>query len=362
MSGTSADAIDGVLLKFDDNQIHIVTHYSQPLSAQTRGRIATLCTPGGDTLDLLGSVDAELGELFAETALKTISKAKLEPTQITAIGSHGQTVRHRPDASKEQRRFTLQIGDPNIIAARTGIITAADFRRKDLALGGQGAPLAPAFHARAFSSAQENRAVVNLGGIANITLLPTTGDVTGFDTGPANTLLDYWCSKHTGQPFDENGQWASTGSIQQPLLDALLTHGFLKKDPPKSTGREEFSPQWLETIFENFADISVEDVQATLTAFTVESLSSSLLAVPQAPKRVFVCGGGSYNNYMLSLLRNKLTGITVETTDALGIDPMQVEGATFGWLAKQTLKRQHGNLKSVTGASRNAILGAIYYP
>ena len=361
MSGTSADAIDAVLMAFGDKKPQVIGHASLSLNRSLQDRIALLCTPGGDTLDLLGEVDIQLGELFAKAALALLKQCDVSPGQITAIGSHGQTVRHRPSNIEMRQGFTLQIGDPNIIADRTGITTVADFRRKDMALGGQGAPLVPGFHALIFGSNLENRVVLNLGGIGNITWLPKQGDVLGFDIGPANTLLDYWCHQHTGETFDQEGKWAASGNPCEALLNTLLQHPYLQLPIPKSTGREEFSPEWLTGVLGEFEGLRNEDIQATLTHFSVQCVAKGLALLPEIPEKLFVCGGGAYNLFLLQLLRDCLS-VPVATTDEIGMHPQLVEGATFAWLARQTLNQAAGNLPSVTGAGRKAVLGGIYFP
>lgn len=361
MSGTSADAIDAVLLALGDKAPQVIGHSSLPLDRGLQDRIALLCTPGGDSLDLLGDVDLQLGEHFAEATLALLKQCNISPEQITAIGSHGQTVRHRPPTLEISQGFTLQIGDPNIIATRTGITTVADFRRKDMALGGQGAPLVPGFHAQVFGSNRENRVVLNLGGIGNITWLPMQGDILGFDTGPANTLLDFWCQRHTGKAFDQQGEWAASGNPSEVLLNSLLQHPYLQSPIPKSTGREEFSPEWLQGILADFSQLSSEDIQATLAKFTVQCVVKGLSLLPDTPDRVFVCGGGVYNHYLMQLLSDSLS-VPVATTEEIGMHPQLVEGATFAWLARQTLNQATGNLPSVTGAGREAVLGGIYFP
>lgn len=362
MSGTSIDAVDAVLVEFSGSSPRILASNSKPIPAALHSDILTLCLPGSDGLDLLGSTDRALAILFAETALELLAEAGLEPGQITAIGSHGQTVRHRPNSAYP---FTLQIADPNLIAARTGITTVADFRRKDMALGGQGAPLVPAFHHAVFHHSQHNRAIVNIGGIANITWIPASGAVIGFDTGPGNCLMDPWIRHHSGQPFDENGQWAASGRVDQQLLEALLAHPFIARHAPKSTGREEFNLPWLNTVLGTLAAIpSAVDIQATLAQFTARSIAQGLAALPgsQRPDEIYVCGGGVHNCHLMGLLTEILDPTPVHSTAAAGIDPGHVEGAAFAWLARQTLHRLPGSLASVTGARRDAVLGTICFP
>jgi anhydro-N-acetylmuramic acid kinase len=354
MSGTSADAVDAVLAAIGPCGFRLEAAHHTPLPADLQESVRALARTGG--LDELGDLDVALGELFADAALALLAQAGVEPASVTAIGSHGQTARHRPRAP---RPFTLQIGDPNVIAARTGITTVADFRRRDVALGGQGAPLVPAFHQAVFASPDEARAVLNLGGIANLTLLRPGQPVTGFDTGPANVLMDAWARRHLGRPWDEDGRWAASGTPDEGLLAAFLGHPFLSMAPPKSTGPEEFGLAWLdEVLAARGGAVGPQDVQATLVAFTTETVARSLgdLAVG----RLLVCGGGARNSNLLERLAERLGGTRVSTTGEAGIDPGLVEACAFAWLAHRTLAGLPGNLPSVTGARKAAPLGAVY--
>ena len=360
MSGTSIDAVDAVLLTFAGDQPKVSHWHSEPIAEPLRAAITTLCLPGADGLDLLGETDHALGELFARAALALIAKAGLRAADITAIGSHGQTVRHRPDGA---RPFTLQIADPNRIAARTGLPTVADFRRMDMALGGQGAPLVPAFHRAVFHHPGRQRLVINIGGIANLTWIPGEGPVLGFDTGPGNGLMDQWIQRARGEPFDRDGAWAASGQVHQPLLARLLAHPFLTRPAPKSTGREAFNLPWLDGLIATLATPpSADEVMATLAAFTATSLRQAFALLPGQPDEIFLCGGGAANRHLVGLLGEACNPLPVATTGAMGIAPAQVEGAAFAWLARQTLRRQSGSLASVTGASRDAVLGALYLP
>lgn len=360
MSGTSIDCIDAVLVQLEADAIRVAHHSEHPIPADVRSDILALCQPGDDHLDRLGHCDRALGELFAEAVKQLLSASNVAASQVLAIGSHGQTVRHRPPHTNEQLPFTLQIGDPNVIATRTGITTIADFRRRDMALGGQGAPLVPAFHNAAFSDSSNNRAVLNLGGIANITWLPTTGDATGFDTGPANLLMDAWCHRHLSQPYDDNGDWAASGTVQLELLKQLLAHPFLAKPAPKSTGREEFNLEWLDRVLAKLGTpLNAADVQATLLEFTARSAADAIKAQGEAAA-VYLCGGGAYNGQLKKRLAALLPNSEVLTTDELGVPPKLVEATAFAWLAKRTLEQLPGNLPAVTGASQEAILGGIY--
>lgn len=357
MSGTSSDGIDAALVEFQPAPRLCGTHfaaYPESLRAQlldfASGRYR------GDPVDELGALDTQLGEAFAAAALALIREARISASNIRAIGSHGQTVRHRPGSSHP---FTLQIADPNIIAARTGIATVADFRRRDLALGGEGAPLMPAFHRAAFGDSREFRALVNIGGIANVSLLAPDGGVSGFDTGPGNVLLDFWSRERFGKPCDENGALAAGGRMQAELLEKLLDDDYFRRPPPKSTGREHFSPAWLMAKL-NDAKLSDADVLASLTELTATSIGQAIRVSAPSTARVFLCGGGAHNRHLVARLASQLPGIPVLTTEALGLHPDWVEAAGFAWLARETLAGRPGNLPAVTGARQPTVLGAIY--
>ncbi len=358
MSGTSLDGIDAVLAEISAYAVTLRTHHYTPFEPQLRQRLHRYCFAEKVPLAVLGQLDAELGELFGHCALALLEQAQVPPQRVRAIGSHGQTVHHNPAAPHP---YTLQIGDPNRIAEITGITTVADFRRRDIAAGGQGAPLVPAFHRAVFHSPRENRAVLNVGGIANLTLLPQdpTRPVTGFDTGPGNTLLDCWIGSHLGRPWDSEGQWAQQGQLVPELLQAFLADPYFSRPPPKSTGPEHFSSAWLERRLRPFAGIRPEDVQATLAHLTAASVALGLKTAGIKPDRLLVCGGGAHNLYLLELLEDYCV-CPVETTAAYGIDPDWVEAAAFAWLAWRTLEGLSGNLPAVTGARREVILGGIY--
>lgn len=360
ISGTSADGIDAALLDLADAP-RLLAHHSLPFEPDLRRRIHALCASGADEIERAGAMDNELGELFAGAALGLLEKAGIRSSEITAIGSHGQTIRHRPPGSVP-RPFTLQIADPNIIAARTGITTVADFRRRDLALGGQGAPLVPAFHRAVFSDAGISRAIVNIGGIANITWLSAGQPLLGFDTGPGNGLMDAWIGRHRRLGYDARGDWARTGRVDGALLDTLLRHPYLALPVPKSTGREDFHMEWLDSQLVSFAHLPAEDVQATLMALTVETIARDIedrLGVHRGCE-VYICGGGALNDYLMESLAARLAPHPVASTAQLGIDPEWVEAATFAWLAQQTLAGLPGNIPSVTGARDSVVLGGVY--
>ncbi|AOE50719.1 anhydro-N-acetylmuramic acid kinase [Kangiella sediminilitoris] len=361
ISGTSVDAIDAVLCDISSSSrrsINLLNTLSLPYPQSLQDELLKFgkLQYQGDSIDQLGRLDHQVGQYFAEAVKLLLENSPCEARDIVGIGSHGQTVRHRP---KADHPFTLQIGDANIIAAQTGITTVADFRRKDMAFGGQGAPFAPAFHQAFFADESELRAVVNLGGIANVTVLRQGKDTIGFDTGPANTLMDQWINKHQGLAYDKQGQWALTGSIIQPLLDDLLSEAYFDTLAPKSTGCEYFNLDWLEPYIK--ASYAPEDVQRTLlelTALTVYKDITRYISLGT----VYICGGGAHNKALLGRLQELLLPIKVETTDVLGINPDWVEAMAFAWFARQTLNRETVDLKSITGARENTIIGGIYHP
>lgn len=364
MSGTSVDGIDAALVAYQPQASFTLQHcHNHRLSDQTKQRITTLTQPGNNEIDQLGALDRELGYEFAEAANQLLQQSGLKAEQITAIGSHGQTLRHRISSNKE-RNFSLQIGDPNTIAEHTGITTVADFRRRDIAAGGQGAPLAPAFHQALFGQSQPCIAV-NIGGIANLSVLPGATDsnsVLGYDCGPGNLLLDAWCQRHQQQPYDDNGAWARLGNIDNNLLKQLRQHHFLELAPPKSTGREDFHSIWLDQQLEQFMhSVSPANVQATLVELTATTIADAIQQHrSHSHCSVYVCGGGAHNRFLMDRLQHHLNGYHVATTAALNIDPDWVEAIGFAWLAQQTLAGLPSNIPNVTGAKGERILGGIY--
>lgn len=360
MSGTSIDSVDAVAVDFSDSTPRLLGTACQPIGEELKDRILKLCLPGSDSVQLFGETDHLLGVLFAEAAISVMESAGIKPEQISAIGSHGQTVRHSPPAENNSA-FSLQIGDPTIIAARTGCTVVADFRRADMAQGGQGAPLVPAFHQRLFSSPDKNRVILNIGGIANITLLANDGHCLGYDTGPGNILLDSWCHSQLGKPYDNNGDWGSAGKVNAQLLNQLLSHPYFAQPAPKSTGRELFNLPWLESQLAGF-ELSAQDIQATLMQLTARSIAGQVNNLGYPIDELFVCGGGAHNGALIKLIATALTQTAVDTTSKLGLDPDWVEACAFAWLAKQRLEKRSGNLPAVTGAKREAILGGVYLP
>ncbi|HXH01766.1 MAG TPA: anhydro-N-acetylmuramic acid kinase [Candidatus Competibacteraceae bacterium] len=360
MSGTSLDAIDAALVDFAGAQPRLLAHHSSPIEPGLRQELLALCQPGSHELDRLGRLDGIMARRFAATALELLALAGIGPGRVHAIGSHGQTVRHAPAAPEP---YTVQIGNPSLIAELTGILTVADFRRRDLAAGGQGAPLAPGFHNAFFRRTGETRVVVNIGGIANISILP--GDaaqpVSGFDTGPGNTLLDIWAERHLGTPLDRDGTWGGSGQVIPKLLAVLLADPYFTLPAPKSTGREHFHLDWLAAQLAIWGGaIEPRDVQATLAALTVESIAASVRVAASDCRRLLVCGGGVHNRQLMTGLTAALPGVVVESTAAHGIDPDFLEAMGFAWLARETLAGRPGNLPEVTGARGPRVLGGIY--
>jgi len=357
ISGTSADGIDVALVRFAaDGGCELARGRTYRWEAALRARLIAL-GQGGDatSLDELGMLDVQVAQAFADAARELLGEAGIAPTQVRALGSHGQTVRHRPQS---EFPFTWQLGDGNVIAERSGITTVADFRRRDVAAGGHGAPLVPAFHAALLRSDTEDRAVLNLGGIANFTLLPAVGAVRGFDTGPANALLDAWCERHTGAAFDAGGAFAARGEIDRMLLARLLEEPWFTLPPPKSSGREQFHLDWLQSRLRG--DEQAQDVQSTLLELSATTVATALRTQQPATKRVLVCGGGVHNPVLLARLAAMLPEAVVETTALHGLDPDFVEAMAFAWLARETLAGRSGNLPAVTGARGPRVLGVVY--
>jgi anhydro-N-acetylmuramic acid kinase len=360
ISGTSVDAVDAALVAIgDEASIGVVETHSHELPGALADEIHRLSEPGNSELDRAGALNVRLGGVFADAALALLDKAGLPPQGVRAIGSHGQTVRHRPGGDAP---FSTQLGSPAVIAERTGIDTVSDFRSRDMAAGGEGAPLVPAFHRAAFSAHGTGRVVVNIGGIANITRLPAGDDaVTGFDTGPGNTLLDAWVRQHRGEAYDAGGRWARGGTPSQALLDRFMADPYFTRRPPKSTGREDFNPRWLQSMLGGHTEsLSAQDVQATLLQLTARSIAEAIDRECVGAREVYVCGGGARNVALLEALQGRMEGMAVDTTDALGIAAEWVEAAAFAWLAHRCIQRLPGNLPSVTGASRSVILGAVW--
>jgi len=354
------DGIDAALVELSGNNIELLASHTHELSAELKQKLTLLCQDDKcASIDMLGETDTELGLVFADAVSALLKQSDTSAEQVTAIGSHGQTIRHQPTLKNS---FSLQIGDANRISYKTGITTIADFRRKDMAAGGEGAPLAPAFHQQVFHSLNENRAVLNIGGIANITYLPADENEKcfGFDTGPGNTLMDAWIQKHKKLPYDKHGEWAASETADTNLLEQLMKDSFVFQKPPKSTGREHYNINWLEKQLSEFKHLSAEQVQASLCEFTCRSIISAIENNLADIKTLIICGGGAHNTHLIQQLRSKLHNIKVESSEDFGISPDWVEAIAFAWLARQTLKNLPGNLPSVTGAKKSVVLGAIY--
>ena len=356
ISGTSMDAIDAALVDFEVAPLRIIATGATPFEPQLKRRISALIDQADRVaLDEVGQIDVELGRAFAQAALALMQSAGISADQVSAIGSHGQTLRHRPDLGVP---FTWQIGDPNTLAEMTGVSVVADFRRRDVAAGGQGAPLLPVFHDQVFRSDAEDRVIANLGGIANITILTNDSSVTGFDTGPANRLLDAWIARHLNKDFDAGGAWAATGRVDDTLLEELLDEPYLRLAPPKSTGRELFNLPWLENKLGLFSRAPC-DVQATLQQFTACTLAAAVRQYAPGAA-LYVCGGGAHNLALLNAIAALIAPNRVASTAALGLDPDYVEAVAFAWFAKRTLEGLTSSAGSVTGAKGARILGGVY--
>ena len=357
ISGTSADSIDAALVSFSRGVPQLLAAHSHPWPAALRERMLALAQDEASLdLDGFGRLDVEIGHHFADAALHLLEHNGTSAQAVRAIGSHGQTVRHRPSGDHP---FTLQLGDPNVIAERCGIDVVADFRRADIAAGGQGAPLLPAVHAMLLGRPGHARVVLNLGGIANITVLGADGSVHGFDTGPANGLLDAWCLRHRGEAFDRDGAFAASGRIDSVLLDALLADPYFALPPPKSTGREHFHLGWL-AMHPRLTSLSPADVQTTLLELTVRSVAGAIAQYAPDAEEVLVCGGGVHNGALMRRLGELLVPQILCSTARHGIDPDFLEATAFAWLARQRLLGLPGNLPAVTGARGARVLGAIY--
>ena len=359
MSGTSMDGIDASLVEFHpQGHKHLASH-NHPWPQELQQQLRAISQPGNNEIDRLGVLDARVANEFSQCVSELLQRSNYSPQQISAIGSHGQTIRHRPE---ESIPFTLQIGDPNIIAEQTGITTVADFRRRDMAAGGQGAPLVCAFHAAIFREKTENRVILNIGGIANITVLPadTNTPVSGFDTGPGNTLLDAWARRHLNAQYDESGAWANGGKVDPSLLTEMLKSDYLQLAPPKSTGPEQFNLEWLDSILDRLPQIDPQDVQTTLVDFSAITIAQAIQRWATGSDRVIVCGGGVHNQTLVRRLQEETRETPVESSASYKIDPDHIEAMAFAWLARQTMLGLPGNFPDVTGASGTRILGGIY--
>uniref|UniRef100_UPI00359F5101 anhydro-N-acetylmuramic acid kinase n=1 Tax=Delftia acidovorans TaxID=80866 RepID=UPI00359F5101 len=360
MSGTSLDGVDGVLVDFAEGT-QVLWHASRGFDAALRAELLALNTPDGrDELHRAALAANALARSYAEVVRELLQATGMAPAQIAAIGAHGQTVRHRPQMF-DGTGYTLQLNSPALLAELSGVAVVADLRSRDVAAGGQGAPLVPAFHQGVFGRPGETVLVLNIGGIANLSVLAGDGTVLGFDCGPGNALMDGWCQTHTGQPYDDGGQWAATGQVLPALLDRLLAEPFLQQPPPKSTGRDLFHADWLaghlSASATSPADARPADVQATLTEFTARAYAGAVQRFGRGGGELLVCGGGAFNTQLMQRIAALLPGVAVDTTAARGLPPQQVEAAAFAWLARQALLGLPGNLPAVTGARGPRILG-----
>ncbi|WP_136418932.1 anhydro-N-acetylmuramic acid kinase [Herbaspirillum sp. ST 5-3] len=363
MSGTSLDGVDGVLAAFPaDDAAHRIDTLSTahlPFPAALREELMALQAPCENELHREALAANGLAGVYAECVAQLLAAAGKHASHVTAIGAHGQTIRHRPELG-----FTRQTNNPALLAELTGIDVIADFRSRDIAAGGQGAPLVPAFHQAIFGSGDEIRVVANIGGISNISVLEPGEKVIGFDTGPGNVLMDTWISRHQGRSYDADGAWAATGHVMQDLLDILLAEPYLALPPPKSTGRDLFHSEWLENQMKGFGNANPADVQATLTAFTASTLADAIATHARKAKAVYVCGGGAYNVHLMRTLQHMLDdrrlAARVSSTETLGVSPNHVEALAFAWLAQRHVEGMAGNLPTVTGAQGFRILGARY--
>jgi anhydro-N-acetylmuramic acid kinase len=369
MSGTSLDGADGVLVDFSAGKMHVAATAGEPFDDSFRAELLALNSPGHNELHRAALAGNQLAAVYAKVVAALVRSAGsqgITADRITAIGAHGQTVRHQPrnaPAGSGEIGYTLQLNNPALLAELTGLDVVADFRSRDIAAGGQGAPLVPAFHRSVFGKGDVTVAVLNLGGISNLSVLPpldSLAPVVGFDCGPGNALMDAWCLQRTGRPFDAGGAWAASGRLLPGLLASLLGEPYFSQPLPKSTGRDLFSLTWLAGKLQPFASERPEDIQNTLTELTVCACTAGVKSYGKESKELIVCGGGAFNLHLLKRLQASLPSLKVCTSDQRGLPPLQVEAAAFAWLARRMLQRQPGNLPDVTGAAGPRVLGALY--
>jgi anhydro-N-acetylmuramic acid kinase len=368
MSGTSLDGVDGVLAHINAQaRLLVLAHAFVPFSEPFRTELLNLNQSGMDELHRAALAGNAISRHYNQVVQDLLAQSHWRAHQITAIGAHGQTVRHRPlefdgDAVLQQAPvgYTLQLINPSLLAELSGIDVVADFRNRDLAAGGQGAPLVPAFHQGVFAQPQVCVGVLNIGGISNLSVLGANGSVLGWDCGPGNALMDFWCNTHTGAPFDKDGAWAAQGRINPALLEDLLSEAFLHRAPPKSTGRDLFNPAWLRRQLQSHSQLATQDVQTTLTEFTAVACANDVRRHADKAQELIVCGGGALNGHLMHRLAHHLPGIQLTSSEARGLPPLQVEAAAFAWLAFKTMRRETASLPSVTGARGARVLGAIY--
>tara|TARA_B110000305_G_scaffold92353_1_gene104205 strand:- start:2802 stop:3926 length:1125 start_codon:yes stop_codon:yes gene_type:complete len=361
MSGTSMDAIDCALVDFSNSKPYQLDFINTEIPHDLREKLLHLCEDHDSQIPLLGEADVEFARQLALSVEHILELNGLKPSQIAAIGSHGQTIRHQPQQDTSATPFTLQIGDPNTIAELTGITTVSDFRRRDLAAGGQGAPIVPAFHREIFSTAEQNRIIVNIGGMSNITLLGKIGTISGYDTGPGNVLMDIWIQEHQGHPYDKAGKWAESGKVDDALLALMLEEPYFGLPSPKSTGRELFNKRWLEgKLAELKQQPSPQDIQASLLALTVQTISNAILNQWQEGE-IIVCGGGASNHFLMKSLIRTLPEFDLMPSSALGVMEDSMEAVAFAWLALQTLLQRPVDFTQITGSAHPVIAGGVYY-
>ena len=376
MSGTSLDGVDGVLADFSGGAspascgtLRVLHHVAIPFAQDLRQEFLALNTAGPNEIHRAALAGNALMHVYAKVVAQLLAETGTARGQVQAVGAHGQTVRHRP-LDFDGTGYTIQVNNPALLAELTGIDVVADFRSRDVAAGGQGAPLVPAFHQAVFGQPHEAVAILNIGGIANVTLLPAqagpqANDVLGFDCGPGNAMMDAWCQRHTGKSYDDAGQWAASGQVHQALLADLLADPYFAKLPPKSTGRDLFNEPWLGPILGRHDGVAVADVQCTLTELTAQTSAGAIARYQPSCKRLVVCGGGAFNRYLMQRLQALLPGVQVLSSTQAGLPPLQVEAAAFAWLARKCLRREPGNLPQATGAKKGTpegarVLGGIY--
>lgn len=367
MSGTSLDGVDGVLVDFSRGTPVVLQHCYLPFDAAFAAELLALNSPSGNEIHRGAIAANTLVLIYAEVIDALLAASAVDPADVVAIGAHGQTVRHRPQEF-DSSGYTVQLNNPALLAELTGIDVVADFRSRDLAAGGQGAPLVPAFHLDVFGQRAAKVCVLNIGGISNLTVLagrrladpPAEPEVLGFDCGPGNALMDHWCLRHNGQPFDRDGAWSDSGTVNQPLLAQLLSEPYLAKAPPKSTGRDLFNPDWLDSHLQAVPAADPADTQATLCEFTARACAGDVARHAPDAELLIVCGGGALNGALMRRLQHRLPLLPVQSSAEHGLPPLQVEAAAFAWLARKAMQRETGSLTSVTGARSARILGAIY--
>jgi len=361
MSGTSLDGVDGVLADFSGTAPRVLAHASAALAPQLKARLLALNQPSYNELHQAALAANALMQVYANVVAQLLSDSDTDCRSVRAIGAHGQTVRHQPQ-SHGGTGYTLQLNNPALLAELTGIDVVADFRSRDVAAGGQGAPLVPVFHQSVFGQTTQTTAVLNIGGMANLTVIgpQLTDDLLGFDCGPGNVLLDAWCLQHQGQAFDAHGAWAASGNVNPELLSALLAEPYFTMPAPKSTGRDLFNLQWLQAILSQQPELPPSDVQATLTELTASTCASSVKRYSFNSKKLIVCGGGAFNDHLMQRLQALLPNQQVHSSDEHALPPLQVEATAFAWLARKTVYREALNLRHITGAKGARILGAVY--